>query len=206
MVNGNTLTYDAENRLSSVTEPASLGGASETIGYDDSGQRVLKSTGSGSSYIYTWYVYDIFGQLAAEYSNGPQASSPCSTCYLTADHLGSTRVVTDEHASVVSLHDYLPFGEEVTSGFAGRTGLFGNPDSVNQKFTGKERDSESGLDYFGARYYGSALGGSTSPDPIVIMKQKLLDPQLECVRLRPEQSAIADDWTGMYLRQLRRKR
>lgn len=32
------------------------------------------------------------------------------------------------------------------------------------KFTGKERDSESGLDYFGARYYGSALGRFTSPD------------------------------------------
>jgi RHS repeat-associated protein len=33
------------------------------------------------------------------------------------------------------------------------------------EFTGKERDSESGLDYFGARYYGSALGRFTSPDP-----------------------------------------
>ncbi len=32
------------------------------------------------------------------------------------------------------------------------------------KFTGKERDQESGLDYFGARYYGSALGRFTSPD------------------------------------------
>jgi len=44
------------------------------------------------------------------------------------------------------------------------------------EFTGKERDQETGLDYFGARYYGSALGRFTSPDPIVIMKQKLLDP------------------------------
>lgn len=33
-----------------------------------------------------------------------------------------------------------------------------------RQFTGKERDSESGLDYFGARYYGSALGRFTSPD------------------------------------------
>ncbi len=32
------------------------------------------------------------------------------------------------------------------------------------RFAGKERDSESGLDYFGARYYGSALGRFTSPD------------------------------------------
>ncbi len=35
---------------------------------------------------------------------------------------------------------------------------------MNQKFTGKERDQETGLDYFGARYYGSALGRFTSPD------------------------------------------
>ena len=33
------------------------------------------------------------------------------------------------------------------------------------KFTGKERDSESGLDYFGARHYGSSLGRFMTPDP-----------------------------------------
>ncbi len=37
-------------------------------------------------------------------------------------------------------------------------------DSINQKFTAKERDSQSGLDYFGARYYGSGLGRCVSPD------------------------------------------
>jgi RHS repeat-associated protein len=48
-----------------------------------------------------------------------------------------------------------------TSGNLGNLGLV---DDVTQRFTGKERDSESGLDYFGARYYGSALGRFTSPD------------------------------------------
>lgn len=43
--------------------------------------------------------------------------------------------------------------------------------------TGKERDTESGLDYFGARYYGSALGRFSSPDPIFFQKEMLLDPQ-----------------------------
>jgi len=50
-------------------------------------------------------------------------------------------------------------------------------DVMNDQFTGKERDAESGLDYFGARYYGSGLGRFTSPDPVGIMRQKLLDPQ-----------------------------
>ena len=36
---------------------------------------------------------------------------------------------------------------------------------VNDKFTGKERDAETGLDYFGARYMSSAQGRFTSPDP-----------------------------------------
>lgn len=48
---------------------------------------------------------------------------------------------------------------------------------MNQKFTGKERDSESGLDYFGARYYGSALGRFSSPDPEQA-SASLFNPQL----------------------------
>ena len=70
----------------------------------------------------------------------------------------------------------MPFGEEVTAGRNGQWGAGG--DAVDQKFTGKERDSESGLDYFGARYYGSALGRFTAPDPVGMMKQKMTDPQL----------------------------
>jgi len=46
-----------------------------------------------------------------------------------------------------------------------------------RKFTGKERDSESGLDNFTARYFGSSLGRFTRPDPITFSKQKLIDPQ-----------------------------
>lgn len=36
---------------------------------------------------------------------------------------------------------------------------------MSQKFTGKERDQETGLDYFGARYVSGAQGRCTSPDP-----------------------------------------
>ena len=74
-------------------------------------------------------------------------------------------MVTDQSANVIARHDYLPFGEEILSGIAGRSGQFGADDNVCQKFTAKERDSETGLDYFGARYYGSELGRFTSPDP-----------------------------------------
>jgi RHS repeat-associated protein len=49
------------------------------------------------------------------------------------------------------------------------------------QFTGKERDAESGLDYFGARYYGSNMGRFMSPDwadvPAPVPYAKLDDPQ-----------------------------
>ena len=37
--------------------------------------------------------------------------------------------------------------------------------AVEEKCTGKERDGETGLDYFGARYFSGAQGRFTSPDP-----------------------------------------
>jgi RHS repeat-associated protein len=45
------------------------------------------------------------------------------------------------------------------------------------KFTGKERDAESGLDYFTARYYASTLGRFTSADPITVTPARTVDPQ-----------------------------
>src|SRR5882762_6137041 len=98
--------------------------------------------------VTTVYVYDALGQLAAEYASAAPTAPPCLTCYLTADHLGSTRVVTKTAGAVVSRHDYLPFGEEIFT--ANRTTALGyTPDNITQKFTGKERDGESGLDFFG---------------------------------------------------------
>jgi RHS repeat-associated protein len=43
--------------------------------------------------------------------------------------------------------------------------------------TGKERDAESGNDYFGARYYASSMGRFLSPDPKQMSKARMLDPQ-----------------------------
>jgi hypothetical protein len=59
------------------------------------------------------YVYDAFGSLSAAYSNGAMETPPCHTCYLTYDHLGTTRLLTDPKANVIARHDFLPFGEEI---------------------------------------------------------------------------------------------
>ncbi len=165
VVNGDSLVYDAENRLTQATESGALGGGQATYRYDGDGRRVAKML-PGST---TVYVYDGFGQLAAEYSKGAVSTAACRTCYLSWDHLGSTRLVTDQEGKVVARHDYLPFGEEISANTAGRGAEWGaGSDTIQHKFTGKEHDAETGLDYFGARYYGSALGRFTSPDEPLI--------------------------------------
>ncbi len=82
--------------------------------YDGAGSGWRKWAGRRT----TVYVYDAFGQLAAEYSSNTPAP-PCTTCYLTYDHLGSVRLVTDQNANVVARHDYLPFGEEIPAEYGG---------------------------------------------------------------------------------------
>jgi RHS repeat-associated protein len=160
-------TYDAEDRQLTFN-----GTAGQYI-YDGDGRRVKKVDGSGT----TVFVYDAMGQLVAEYTSG--AASGSSTSYITADHLGSTRAVTRGDGSVKAMYDYLPFGEELGAGIGQRTGPmgYGGADTTKQKFTGKERDTETGLDYFGARYYSSAQGRFTSADPVIMTKDRLADPQ-----------------------------
>ena len=48
---------------------------------------------------------------------------------------------------------------------------------VRPRSTGKERDTESGNDYFGARYYASSMGRFMSPDPSGLLAQRPEDPQ-----------------------------
>jgi RHS repeat-associated protein len=85
-------------------------------------------------------------------------------------------MVTDGNHVVVARHDYTPFGEEIPAGYAERGTEWGGYDRVNQKFTAKERDQETGLDYFGARYMSSAQGRFTTVDP-VMATASLFDPQ-----------------------------
>lgn len=90
--------------------------------------------------------------------------------WLVPDHLGTPRIILDQTGSFANVkrHDYLPFGEELLAGTGGRTLAMGyvGGDNVRQQFTEKERDVETGLDYFLARYYSSIQGRFTSIDPL----------------------------------------
>jgi RHS repeat-associated protein len=159
---GHTFAYDAENRQTIYDGGNPVTGGT-TYAYDGDGRRVKKLSGSGT----TIFVYNALGQLVAEYTD-PQPTG-YGTSYLTADSLGTPRVITSSNGSVIGRHDYLPFGEEIAASYGGRSGVTGYPatDKVRQQFTQKERDVETGLDYFGARYYGSTMGRFTSPDPLL---------------------------------------
>jgi len=87
--------------------------------------------------------------------------------YYHLDGLGSARAITDEQGEVVERHDYLPFGEEWNP----------EPGSQPRKFTGKERDEETGWDYFGARYYEASLARFTAIDPVTTFDENRVDPQ-----------------------------
>ena len=147
---GRRFKYDGDNRM--VSFDTTGVNTDATYQYDGEGRRVKRVVGG----VTTTYLYNAGGQLVAEYatSGAPLAGIR----YLTQDHLGSTRVVTQAVVSgpdggVVSRHDYLPFGEEIGS-LGGRTAaLKYSASGTAQKFTGKERDTESGLDYFQARYF-----------------------------------------------------
>jgi RHS repeat-associated protein len=125
--------------------------------------------------------------LAADYG-GAVASG---TQYLFADTLGSTRMVitsTGTSTCVTSRLDYLPFGYEVPSSVGLRPNItdacagqslstYSDDPVFRQKFTGKERDAETGLDFFEARYYASPQGRFTSPDKQYFQAEMLTDPQ-----------------------------
>ena len=97
------------------------------------------------------------------------------TEYYHLDGIGSVRAVTNSSGQVTERHDYLPFGEECTVGACA-----GNPQvgaGQAKKFTGKERDTETSLDYFGARYLGSTLARFTTVDPVLDSRTAPADPQ-----------------------------
>jgi RHS repeat-associated protein len=88
--------------------------------------------------------------------------------WLVPDQLGTPRMILDQTGTLANVkrHDYLPFGEEIVGTLSGRgssTG-YGGGDGVRQQFTLKERDNETGLDYFSARYFSSVQGRFLSPD------------------------------------------
>src|SRR5205823_4800694 len=124
-----TLMYDAEgNRIQKTVGPTTT-----VYVFNPDGQVLHKTDPNLNFNVH--YIY-LGNQLLAEMRDS-------TTYFAHPDHLG-TRLLTSMNQSVYDSLDYLPFGEQI----AGDTG-------TTHKFTGEERDSESGLDNVGARYNSS---------------------------------------------------
>jgi len=165
--------YNGDEMMKSETT-----GTTVTYSYDGDGRRVQKSSGT----IY-WYGTDgqvldetnLSGSLTNEYvffggKRIARRDSSGNVFYYFADHLGTTsQIVEAGQTSACYNADFYPFGGEVSP--------FVNSCPQNYKFTGKERDSESGLDDFGARYLTSSFGRFVNPDPSNALLIRLINPQ-----------------------------
>ena len=83
--------------------------------------------------------------------------------YQFGNHLGSASLELDEQAQIISYEEYAPYGSSTYQAVRSQTET-----AKRYRYTGKERDEESGLYYQGARYYSAFLGGWVSADPIGI--------------------------------------
>ncbi len=129
---------------------------SELYWRDTGGNTIAETDGSGSTTNASYNEYVFFAGKRIAQSN----PSSGNVYYYFADHLGSTRVVTNASGAPCYSADFLPYGLENTpSGFT-------NSCSTNYKFTGYERDSETGNDYAFARYYSQREERFLRPDPL----------------------------------------
>lgn len=152
--------YNGDEMMRSETT-----GTTVTYSYDGDGQRVEKSGGTIYWYGLGGQVLDetnLSGGLTSEYvffggKRIARRDSYGNIFYYFADDLGTSRgIVQSGQTTACYDADFYPYGGEITPHV--------NSCPQNYKFTGKERDAESGLDDFGARYYTSNFGRFVSSD------------------------------------------
>ena len=190
------MEWDFMEHLKATSKQVINSGTPETTFYvyDYSGKRVRKitenasSSGAATKKQERYYLgatelfrtYDNSGNLSLERetlhimddknrvalietrTQGTDDSPPVLVRYQLANHLGSSQIEANEQGQVISYEEYHPFG--TTSYQAKDKPLKAR--AKRYRYTGMERDEESGLNYHNARYYVPWLGRWLSPDPI----------------------------------------
>jgi len=101
--------------------------------------------------------------LAETRTQGDDGSPARLIRYQLANHLGSSSLELDQAARIVSYEEYFPFGSTSYQAVRSQTEA-----PKRYRYSGKERDEESGLYYHEARYYAPDICRWTSPDPLGI--------------------------------------
>ncbi len=151
--------YDANNRQK---QSANLDGSNAVVSvYDAGGQRVATQIAGALTNV---FVYDADGLLVAEYDSAPPATT--GTQFITGDHQDSPRAISNSAGTVISRHDYAPFGEELPAVGMRTTGQgYSQTDGVRQKYAGMENDDATGMSHTLWRQFDSLSGRWTAPDP-----------------------------------------
>ncbi len=180
-----TFTWDHADRLVDYDETAQNGtpSVSASYAYDANGERVKKVVDKTDRTDVTVYIDGVFEFRRRSFESGgrdprsnntlhvkaddrrvalarvgdpldPSDSTP-AVRYHHGDHLDSSTLVVDDAGNWVNYEEFSPFGETTFGGYARK----------RYRFTGKERDEESGLYYHGARYYAPWLARWTTSDP-----------------------------------------
>ena len=208
----NTYLYDAEGRVCAIDGPSGI----TVYQYDADGNRIGKGTAAtltcdvtDPSYQPTNdYVLDLGNSQMTEltiangapswdHTNAMADGALVSTYdmqgwhFYLNDPLGTRRAQTNAAGSWEQNCLSLPYGDQLSC-----TASTTAP--TEHHFTGKERDTESGNDYFGARYYGSNMGRFMSPDPSGLVFASFANPQsLNLYSYAQNNPLIYSDPTGL---------
>lgn len=157
-------SWDSDNRLKQVSLPSGL---TVNYKYDAIGRRIQRTTSAGADerYVYDGHnvLLDLNSSLAVttSYLNGPgvdnhlrQTNTTTGVSYFLTDHLGSSAALTNSTGAIVETLNYDSFGNN-----SGST-------RTRYTYTGRERDPDTGLLYYRARFYDPQLGRFISEDPI----------------------------------------
>jgi len=140
-------SYDYNgNRI--IKKQYSNGVLQKTIYSPDDGYQTVKQASNGATQNTTFY--QVNDEVVA------QKNPDGTIAYNSTDHLGSSAVVTSQTGTVVEKTGYEPYGEVKSGGTLEKF-----------QYTGQEKDQETGLNYYGARYYDPHLQHFTQPDDII---------------------------------------
>src|SRR6185312_4976457 len=168
-----TIAWDEENRPLSVTDNQAT---PTRFLYDAEGVRTNKLGGHGETlYITRWFSLRNGGTVSKHvFADDLRVATKVTTTaeflfFYQPDHLGSAQFITDEQGTAYAHLEYFPSGE---------IWVDEHSDTLNLPFlfSGKEIDDETGLSYFGARYYEPRQEQWISADPV-------LDDMLDTERL-----------------------
>jgi RHS repeat-associated protein len=178
--------YDAEGRrvakgsISTFNCDTTSNGFNPTTVYvhGPGGEQLSEMTNTSGTQTPSWQVAhtNVYaaGQQVATYDADLSGATEGKLYFHLSDWLGTRRQQTDYAGNPVLNFASLPYGDGQSVVPLSNNDVV---DGTEHHFTCKERDSESGSDYFGARYLASSMGRWLSPDPLGMAFADPTDPQ-----------------------------